>query len=74
MGSIAACACLALALAALPAENFGKGNLRVEPYRKIEGGRPADLAPELIDAGIVIPGINDDFKGKAPDIGPDEVR
>ena len=57
-----------------PAATFGTHNLRVEPYQKIEDGRPADLAPQLIDAGVVIPGINDDFKGKAPDIGPEEVR
>ncbi len=37
--------------------------------------RPAnvDLRPEpgapVVDAGCIIPGINDDFKGKAPDIG-----
>jgi len=29
---------------------------------------PAEGSP-VIDAGAVIPGINDDFKGKAPDIG-----
>jgi hypothetical protein len=58
----------------VPAATFGKHNLRVEPYLKIEDGRPAELAPPLIDAGVVIPGINDDFRGKAPDIGPEEVR
>lgn len=58
----------------VPAATFGKHNLRVEPYLRIEDGRPAELAPPLIDAGVVIPGINDDFKGKAPDIGPEEVR
>jgi hypothetical protein len=58
----------------VPAATFGKHNLRVEPYLKIENGRPAELAPPLIDAGVVIPGINDDFRGKAPDIGPEEVR
>jgi len=57
-----------------PAATFGKHNLRVEPYRKVDSGRPADLAPELIDAGVVVSGINDDFRGKAPDIGPEEVR
>jgi hypothetical protein len=25
-------------------------------------------------ASVVVPGINDDFRGKAPDIGPEEVR
>ena len=60
----------------LPAKaGFGPHILRVEPYAKIEAGGPAGpLAPQLIDAGVVIPGINDDFKGKAPDIGPEEVR
>jgi len=54
---------------------FGPHNLRVEPYAKTSPeGEPVGLAPQLIDAGVVIPGINDDFKGKAPDIGPEEVR
>jgi hypothetical protein len=57
-----------------PAAGFGRHNLRIEPYTRIENGEPADLAPELIDAGIAIPGINDDFKGKAPDLGPEEVK
>lgn len=63
------------ALEKLPAgAGFGPHNLRVEPYGRAENGEPRDLAPQLIDAGVVIPGINDDFKGKAPDIGPEEVR
>ena len=53
---------------------FGKHLLAAEPYTGAEDGVPADLRPALIDAGVLIPGINDDFKGKAPDIGPDEVR
>ncbi|MBE3068608.1 MAG: hypothetical protein IMZ66_00060, partial [Planctomycetes bacterium] len=62
-------------LADLPAAaGFGPHNLAVEPYAAIAGDRPEGLAPALIDAGVVIPGINDDFKGKGPDIGPDEVR
>jgi len=56
------------------AEGFGPHNVRVEPYRAIKIERPEGLAEELIDAGVRIPGINDDFKGRAPDIGPDEVR
>ena len=58
------------------AEGFGKGLLRVEPYTR----RPEDVklaghvASELIDAGVVLPGINDDFRGKAPDIGPQEFK
>lgn len=62
-------------LADLPRdEGFGPHNVRVQPYRTVEDGRPKGLADELIDAGVRIPGINDDFKGAAPDIGPDEVR
>ena len=62
-------------LADLPAAaGFGPHNLAVEPYAAVSGDRPEGLAPALIDAGVVIPGINDDFKGKGPDIGPDEVR
>jgi hypothetical protein len=35
------------------------------------GGNPYKLAPDssLIDAGVVIPGINDNYLGEAPDIG-----
>ena len=62
-------------LADLPRDaGFGPHNVRVEPYTAIANERPKDLADGLIDAGVRIPGINDDFKGKAPDIGPDEVR
>jgi len=57
----------------LPAPTFGRHLLYVEPYTSA-GPSPQSLAPALIDAGIVLPGINDDFKGKAPDIGPDEAR
>jgi hypothetical protein len=32
---------------------------------------PAEGSP-LIDAGMVLPNVNDDFTGKAPDIGPYE--
>ena len=52
---------------------FGAHLLRVEPYTKRAGRSPSGLEPKLIDAGIHIPGINDDFHGKAPDIGPDEA-
>jgi hypothetical protein len=27
----------------------------------------------MIDSGIILPGFNDDFKGKAPDLGAFEV-
>lgn len=53
---------------------FGKHLLAIEPYTGMKEGVPAGLNPALIDAGVVIPGINDDFKGKAPDIGAEEVR
>lgn len=62
-------------LAAMPAEaGFGSHNVAREPYATLEDGQPKDPASELIDAGVRIPGINDDFRGQAPDIGPDEVR
>jgi hypothetical protein len=57
------------------AEGFGPHNLSVKPYARVaEDGRAEGLAEELIDAGVVIPGVNDGFKGKGPDIGPEEVR
>jgi hypothetical protein len=34
--------------------------------------RPASASP-LVDAGVVLPGINDDYSGAAPDIGAFEV-
>ncbi|MFO8012763.1 MAG: hypothetical protein R6X20_05590 [Phycisphaerae bacterium] len=59
----------------LPAEEgFGPQNVRARPYRGVKDGRPTDLAPALIDAGVRLPGINDGFKGKAPDIGPEEAE
>ena len=60
-------------LADLPGPTFGKHLLHVEPYQSAAPDAGA-LAPALIDAGIVLPGINDDFRGKGPDVGPDEVR
>ena len=57
------------------APGFGKHILRVEPY----AGTPDATEPfgrlnrQLIDAGAPIPGVNDDFKGAAPDIGPEET-
>jgi hypothetical protein len=58
-----------------PAAGFGRHILRVEPYTTTDAdGEPTGLAPGLIDAGVHIPGINDDFQGKAPDLGPKEVR
>jgi len=47
-----------------------KENLLAVPFPR----RCRGIAPPLIDAGVVIPGMNDDFRGKAPDIGPEEVR
>jgi len=62
-------------LSEVPADaGFGKHNARLEPYARVEDGRPAGLAPQLIDAGILIPGINDNYMGKAPDIGPEEIK
>jgi hypothetical protein len=62
-------------LSEVPADaGFGKHNVRVEPYARVEDGRPAGLVPQLIDAGVVIPGINDDYSGTAPDIGPEEIK
>jgi len=59
----------------LPAEKgFGPHNVRAEPYKRAKNHRPVDLADDLIDAGIRLPGINDGYKGEAPDIGPEEVR
>lgn len=60
--------------AELPRPTFGGHLLRGEPYPAKRSGDPAALAPALIDAGVVIPGVNDGFQGRAPDIGPDEVR
>ena len=63
------------ALSDLPPEKgFGPNNVCAEPYRGVTDGRPADLAPEMIDAGVRLPGINDAFTGKAPDVGPEEVK
>lgn len=59
------------------ASGFGRSILRFEPYQNgpiDDNGQAGKLAPKLIDAGVRIPGINDDFKGAAPDIGPDEIR
>ena len=56
------------------APGFGPHILRVEPYAKHRPGEAAALDARLIDAGVHVPGINDDFQGAAPDIGPDEVR
>ena len=59
----------------LPREKgFGPHNLRDRPYTRAKDHRPMVLAPALIDAGVRLPGINDRFKGDAPDIGPEEVR
>ncbi|MEA3367046.1 MAG: right-handed parallel beta-helix repeat-containing protein [Planctomycetota bacterium] len=55
-------------------EGFGTHNLDARPYRGTKDGRPEGLAPELIDAGVRLPGINDGYLGDGPDIGPDEVR
>jgi len=55
-------------------EGFGTHNVRAEPYNRARDHQPIDLADELIDAGVRLPGINDDFEGDGPDIGPDEVR
>ncbi len=41
----------------------------VENLRAIlRGTAPAEGSP-LVDAGVRLPNINDDYKGKAPDIG-----
>ena len=62
-------------LADLPEEGgFGPHNLRDRPYTRVEAHRPMGLVPALIDAGVRLPGINDGFKGEAPDIGPEEQR
>jgi hypothetical protein len=53
---------------------FGGSILRTEPYALQAHGWSGRLSPALVDAGVPIPGINDDFKGRAPDIGPEEVR
>jgi hypothetical protein len=62
MRSAIACACLALALAAplLAADEVRLP--RIEAVANFNA------------ASVVVPGINDDFRGKAPDIGPEEVR
>jgi hypothetical protein len=38
------------------------------------GDYTLDPASDLIDAGLVIPGINDDYVGDAPDVGAFEVQ
>jgi hypothetical protein len=48
---------------------------RPESWRADADGEPVDLNPANWSlAGVPIPGINDDFGGKAPDIGPREVK
>ncbi|MFB3894569.1 MAG: right-handed parallel beta-helix repeat-containing protein [Phycisphaerae bacterium] len=55
--------------ASMPASAPAGATPRPQPDLRSLLGEPA---PELKDAGVRIPGVNDDFKGKAPDIGPDE--
>ena len=47
---------------------------RVEPYVGNPALGAAKLSEKLIDAGVPVPGVNDGFRGAAPDIGPEETR
>ncbi len=56
----------------LPSQVFLSNLFALEPYSP-EGTWPgSQLRPELVDAGVILPGINDDYLGSAPDIGPFE--
>ena len=43
-------------------------------YRPTEVDLRLKADAPVVDAGCRLPGINDDFTGKGPDIGPYEVR
>jgi hypothetical protein len=38
----------------------------------IQADKPLSAESPLIDKGCILPNVNDDFTGKAPDIGPYE--
>ncbi len=50
--------------------------LNVEPgfANPAGGGYTLDAGSDLVDAGVIIPGINDDFVGDAPDVGAFEYQ
>jgi hypothetical protein len=50
--------------------------LSVEPGFADPGSGDYSLDPtsDLIDAGVIIPGINDDYSGAAPDVGANEYQ
>ena len=52
-------------------DSFNSSALLTDPENK--DFTPIDSATELIDAGVVIPGITDGYLGNAPDIGAYEV-
>jgi len=56
----------------LPPGVFGTHLFILEPHHPAGSCLVVRLDSSLIDAGAAIPGVNDDFRGAAPDIGPKE--
>jgi hypothetical protein len=61
------------ASASITADNYEWGNNLVD-YKGIVDNKYLPENSPAIDNGILLTGINDDFKGKAPDIGAYEVN
>ncbi|MCK4276693.1 MAG: right-handed parallel beta-helix repeat-containing protein, partial [Phycisphaerae bacterium] len=57
----------------LPPDVFLSNLFPLEPYLPQGAWPPSQLRSELIDTGVVLPGINDDYLGAGPDIGPFET-